>query len=54
MGKSTVSSTVLETCQIICKELVQEYMPVPSEAHLKKSYFRFLQMPEFPELFQLH
>jgi hypothetical protein len=28
MGKSTISSTVLETGQIIWEELVQEYKPL--------------------------
>ncbi|CAH2008365.1 unnamed protein product [Acanthoscelides obtectus] len=36
MGKSTVSNIVFETCQIIWEELVEEFMPIPTENCLKK------------------
>jgi hypothetical protein len=51
MGKSTVSSVVLETCQVIWDELVQEFMPVPSEAHLKNVISDFSNRWNFPNCF---
>jgi hypothetical protein len=51
MGKSTVSSVVLETCRIIWEELVQEYMPVPTEVHLKKVISDFYNHWNFPSCF---
>jgi hypothetical protein len=53
MGKSTVILVVLETCQVIWDELVQEFMPVPSEAHLKIVISDFSNRWNFPN-FHLH
>ncbi|CAH1979246.1 unnamed protein product [Acanthoscelides obtectus] len=51
MGKSTVSNIVFETCQIIWEELVEEFMPIPTENCLKKVIADYFNRWKFPNCF---
>lgn len=48
MGASTVSQIVYETCVIIWKKLVREYMPVPTEEDFKKIINDYYRRWNFP------
>jgi len=48
MGVSTVSKIVHETCKVIWEELVEEFMPVPTEAHWKKIANDYYKRWNFP------
>jgi len=48
MGASTVGKIVHETCQIIWDELVNEFMPVPSQEQLEKISDDFYRRWKFP------
>lgn len=52
MGKPTVNSVVFKRCEIIWDELVQEFMPLPPESHLKKKIVSdFYKSYNFPNYF---
>ncbi|CAH2003171.1 unnamed protein product [Acanthoscelides obtectus] len=51
MGKSTISNIVFETCQIIWEELVEEFMPIPTENCLKKVIADYFNRWKFPNCF---
>jgi len=48
IGVSTVSEIVHETCKVIWEELVEEFMPVPKEAHWKKIANDYYKRWNFP------
>lgn len=48
IGVSTVSKIVHETCKIVWEELVEEFMPVPTEAHWKKIANGYYERWNFP------
>jgi len=48
MGVSTISEIVHETCKVIWEELVDEFMPVPTEAHWKRIANDYYKIWNFP------
>ncbi|KAJ8943743.1 hypothetical protein NQ317_007924 [Molorchus minor] len=52
MGRSTVSTIVFETAEIIWEELVHDFMPVPTEEHLQKVISDYYHRWKFPNCFE--
>lgn len=48
MGAATVSKIVHESCTVLWEELVEEFMPVPTEAQLKRIAQEFFERWKFP------
>ncbi|XP_049307355.1 uncharacterized protein LOC105223765 isoform X2 [Bactrocera dorsalis] len=51
MGRSTVSLIISETCEIIWKELLAEYMPIPTTDRLKTVINDYYRRWKFPNCF---
>ncbi|XP_018800362.1 PREDICTED: uncharacterized protein LOC108975958 [Bactrocera latifrons] len=51
MGRSTVSLIISETCEIIWKELLEEYMPIPTTDRLKTIINDSYRRWKFPNCF---
>lgn len=53
MGVSTVSEIVHETCKVIWEELVEEFMPVPTEEQWRKIATDYYKRWNFPNCLAL-